>query len=93
MFHRCCPDDTDVPSVLPGAAWTGCPAPLRSHTSTAASMTSRRTGRIVAELAGFPLPGGCVPQTPNGRAAAGRPAREADRTRMRSRTMARIRIT
>ena len=68
MFHRCCPDDTNVPSVLPQPH--GPAARRRSaHTPTAASMTSRRTGRIVAELAGFPLLG------------------------VRSRTVARIRIT
>jgi len=43
MFHRCRPDDTDVPSVLPQPH--GPAARRRSaHTPTAASMTSRRTG-------------------------------------------------
>jgi hypothetical protein len=52
MFHRCCPSHMDRP---PGAA------PLRSHTSTAASMTSRRTGRIVESWRGSLYQGLCAP--------------------------------
>ena len=47
MFHRCRLDDTDVPSVL--LRPHGPTARRRSaHTPTAASMTSRRTGPVVA---------------------------------------------
>jgi hypothetical protein len=58
MFHRCRPDGTDVPSVPPRPH--GPAARRRSaHTPTAASMTSRWTGRMLAELASScpPLPG------------------------------------
>src|SRR5271154_3955517 len=59
MFHRCRLDDTDVPSVL--LRPHGPTARRRSaHTPTAASMTSRRTGPVVAGSACPALPGsGC----------------------------------
>jgi hypothetical protein len=74
MFHRCRPDDTHGPPVLPRPH--GPAARRRSaHTSTAASITSRwTTGRIVAELAGAPSTGARVSQAPDDRAAGARAA-------------------
>ena len=62
MFHRCRPDDINVPSVLP-RTWTGRPAPLRSP-------LHRGLDDPVAGQAGLwqswrvPLYRGCVPQAP-----------------------------
>ena len=62
MFHRCCPSHRDRP---PGAApLTLPPRPPRPAAGQAGSWQSWRG----------PLYRGCVPQTPNGRAAAARPA-------------------
>ena len=49
MFHRCCHDDIDVPSVLPRAA--SKPARRAPVPLTVASMISRRPGEALAELA------------------------------------------
>ena len=82
MFHRCCPRHMDR---LPGAA------PLTHFHGGLDDQPPDRPDR--GRAGGVPFTGGLCAPDPKRPRRRGRPAREADRTRMRSRTMARIRIT
>jgi hypothetical protein len=54
----------DVVGAGPAVSWSGLcgPASPRDHTFSAASMTNRRTGGVVAQLAGPRLPGPVCPR-------------------------------